>query len=103
VDLACLLLLLGAILSSPLGWVYYLPLALGPLLGILWHGTWRSLSRPMLAVVVVLAAGFYVPQEEAASGQPSAVMTLTVASAYFWSLAAVWSGALTLSRRVVAS
>jgi uncharacterized membrane protein len=103
IDLAFVLLLLGAILGSPLGWVYYLPLALGPLVGVLWHGTWRSLSGPVLASVALMGAGFYVPQEEAASGQPSALMTLTVASAYFWSSAAVWAGAVMLSRRVVAS
>jgi hypothetical protein len=103
IDLAFLLLLLGAILSSPLGWVYYLPLAVAPLLGVLWNGTWRALSRVTLSAVVVLATGFYVPQEEAASGQPSALMTITVASAYFWALAATWTGALTLSRRVAGS
>jgi hypothetical protein len=103
VDLAFLLLLAGATLGSPLGWVYYLPLALGPLLGVLWHGTWRALSSPVLATVAVMAAGFYVPQEEAASGQPSALMTVTVASAYFWSLAALWAGTVVLARRVVAS
>jgi hypothetical protein len=74
-----------------------------PLLGVLWNGTWRALSRVTLSAVVVLATGFYVPQEEAASGQPSALMTITVASAYFWALAATWTGALTLSRRVAGS
>jgi hypothetical protein len=103
IDVAFLLLSLGAILSSPLGWVYYLPLALAPLIGVLWHGTWRLLSRRSLAALAVLAAGMYVPLEEAGSGQPSALMTLTLASAYFWSLCALWAGALRVSRHVVAS
>ena len=45
-DTPCCLLFVGAILSSPLGWVYYLPLGYGPILG--WMGAsrgWDGLAR----------------------------------------------------------
>ena len=83
-----LVLLLGAIVASPLGWVYYLPLAYAPLLG--WMGAgegWRRLTRlprPALAALVVGIALLYTPQEVANAGQPSTLATLTLASAYFY-------------------
>lgn len=94
-----LVLLLGAILASPLGWVYYLPLAYAPVLG--WMGAgdgWsrmRRLPRAALTLFVVLLALLYIPQEVANAVQPSAVATLTLASAYFYATALLW---LTLIR-----
>ncbi len=91
---ALLVLLLGAILASPLGWVYYLPLAYAPVLG--WMGAgegWarlKKLPRPALAVFVIAIALLYTPQEVANAGQPSALATLTLASAYFYATALLW-------------
>ncbi len=96
---ALLVLLLGAILASPLGWVYYLPLAYAPMLGWMgaregWAGL-RRLSKPALAAWVVAVALLYTPQEVANAGPPSPLATLTLASAYFYATATLW---LTLIR-----
>jgi alpha-1,2-mannosyltransferase len=102
IDTAFLLILLGAILGSPLGWVYYLPLIVPPLAAVFTTGSWRVLPRPTLIVLLLAAAGLYVPLEQAAANQPSAVVTLTIASVYFWSSVALWTGALALAKRVAA-
>jgi len=89
-----LVLLLGAILASPLGWVYYLPLAYAPALG--WMGAgegWarlQDLPKPVLAVLVIAVALLYTPQEVANAGQPSTLATMTLASAYFYATALLW-------------
>jgi hypothetical protein len=94
-DHSLLLLLLAAILASPLGWVYYLPLAYAPMLG--WLGAadgWsrlRELRWPQVTVLVAALALLYVPQEVANSGQPSRLATLTLASSYFFGTALLWS------------
>jgi hypothetical protein len=99
-DLAFLTLVTGAILASPLGWVYYLPLALGPLAGCLLEGSWRRLPTAVLIPVAVLSLYLYVPPEQAASGQPSRLATLLLASSYFWGTSALWLGAALAARRV---
>ena len=98
-DRQILLLLLGAILASPLGWVYYLPLAYGPILG--WMGAgrgWeplRALDWGRMATLALAGALLYVPQEVANSLQPSRLATLLPASAYFYGTLLLW---LTLLR-----
>ena len=93
-DHAFLLLFVGAILSSPLGWVYYLPLGYGPILG--WMGAGRgwdglaTLSRGALAGVLVGLALLYVPHETTAAWQPSGFASLTIASTYFWATLCLW-------------
>ena len=98
-DAAVLILLAGAILASPLGWVYYLPLAVAPLAGVLRTGWWQRIPRTWRVVAVVSASALYVPLEQAAAGQPSAVATLTLACSYFYGLAPSWMGLLAGSSR----
>jgi len=100
-DLAWLILLLAAVLASPLGWVYYMPLALGPLAGVLVSGTWKHLPPWGLLAIGIAAIGLWVPQEVAASRQPSALATLTLASSYFYATAALWLGALAIALRTM--
>jgi hypothetical protein len=93
-DASLLVLLLAAILASPLGWVYYLPLAYAPMLGWMgagdgWAGL-RRLSRPALAAVVIAIALLYTPQEVANAGQPSPLATVTLASTYFYATGLLW-------------
>jgi hypothetical protein len=98
-DRQLVVLLLGGILASPLGWVYYLPLAYGPILG--WMGAgrgWeplRALGRGRMATLALAVALLYVPQEVANSLQPWPVATLSLASAYFYATLLLW---LTLLR-----
>ncbi|HEX6211071.1 MAG TPA: glycosyltransferase family 87 protein [Methylomirabilota bacterium] len=95
-DLALLALFAGAILASPLGWVYYLPLAWGPALAWLQVGaadtdkvSGHSGSWTHAALLAGLAL-LYVPQEIASAAQPSSLATVTLASAYFWGTALLW-------------
>ena len=93
-DRSLLLLFVGAILSSPLGWVYYLPLGYGPILG--WMGAGRDwdglagLSRGALAGVLVGLALLYVPHETTVAWQPSGLASLTIGSTYFWATLCLW-------------
>ena len=57
----------------------------------------------MLRPSLVRRTGFYVPQEEAASGQPSALMTHDDRVRLFLVLGSGLGGGVTLSRRVAAS
>jgi hypothetical protein len=100
VALAFLVLVTGAILASPLGWVYYLPLALGPLVGVLWDGSWRRLPAHVLVPLIAGSLYLYVPPDQAASGQPSPAATLLLASSYFWGTLALWLAAALAARRV---
>jgi len=93
-DRAVSLLLVGAVLASPLGWVYYLPLAWGPVLawmgaGSGWQG-FRNLGRTGRLALVGAIVLLYLPQEVANSGQPSRLATLTLASGYFWATITLW-------------
>jgi hypothetical protein len=91
-DAAVLILLAGAILASPLGWVYYLPLIVPPLAGVLRTGWWHEMPPAWRVVAVVSTLALYVPPEQAAAGQPSAAATLTFACSYFYGLAPSWMG-----------
>ena len=97
VSVAFLVLLTGAILASPLGWVYYAPLLLGPAVGVLWTGAWRRIPVRGLVPLGVVLFGLYVPPEQAASGQPSRMATVLLASSYFWGTLGLWAGGAALS------
>jgi hypothetical protein len=89
------ILLLGAVLASPLGWVYYLPLAYAPILGWMSAGErWTRLqllpARTLVSLLVALGL-LYLPQEVANAGQPSPLATLTLASTYFYATAMLWA------------
>jgi hypothetical protein len=90
-DRSLLLVFLGAILASPLGWVYYLPLAYGPMLGWL-AARWPDILRQRRNVVVlfVALACLYVPQEVASSVKNQPVAALTLSSVYFWGVLLLW-------------
>jgi hypothetical protein len=92
-DRSVLITFLGAILASPLGWVYYLPLAYGPLVAWLSAERWavvRHARSAWLALLFAALACLYVPQEVAASIKNHAFATLTLASVYFWGVLLLW-------------
>jgi alpha-1,2-mannosyltransferase len=90
-DAAILVLLAGAILASPLGWVYYLPLALGPLAAVLGTSWWTHVPVRWAVAACVAALALYTPVEQTAAGQPSSVATASYACAYFWGLSVGWA------------
>jgi hypothetical protein len=95
-DRSFLVVFLGAILASPLGWVYYLPLTFGAFVGWLRADRWaivrKAAARWRVAVIAGLAC-LYVPQEVAASFKNNPVATATVASVYFWGVLLLWLAA----------
>jgi glycosyl transferase family 87 len=93
VDRAFALLLFAALLISPLGWIYYLWLGLGPMtaLALKWrNGAAAAAARWRQRFVVVAVPGLVWPHFATFAFQPHAWATLLLASAYFWSMAALW-------------
>jgi hypothetical protein len=80
VDAAWARLLVAALLTSPLGWIYYawwlIPLA------TVWRG--RTLSWAALLALTVPPQWLFV-------GQPSLLLSFTLASVYTWGLVALWA------------
>jgi hypothetical protein len=100
VDRAFAILLFAALLISPLGWIYYLWLAIGPVaaLVIAWsretardrHGPGVGVARWRRRLLVLAVPGLVWPHFATFLFQPHAWATPLVASAYFWSIAALW-------------
>jgi hypothetical protein len=85
---------LAVVLMSPLGWIYYLWLGVGPLGGVIYgwwcdsERRWRSLALGTLAIL---------PFGTVVLGQPSVIASFTVGSRYTWAVA-VWWGMLLWDR-----
>jgi hypothetical protein len=80
VDRAWALVLIGSLLASPLGWIYYLPIVAGPLLGcvggvISWACVWVSLGILLIFRSEVLV-----------TLHTSAVGAIVLGSIHFWVL-----------------
>jgi len=83
-------LLLAALLMSPLGWNYYLWIAVWPVAALLAHrAPWRRPTSSDLWLLPGLC-GWLWWGKMTAWGQPHALATLTAASMYFWALLALW-------------
>lgn len=101
VDRAFGLLLLAALLVSPLGWTYYWWLALGPMVAVV--ATWwrrdargerspgSSAGRWRRALFLVAVPGLIWPLPATIAFQPSAWATVLPGSAYFWATLALWA------------
>ncbi len=85
-DTAWLLLLLAAILASPVGWVYYQPLLVGPGVALALSGRFPQFR--WIAVTCV------VPGLRTTLFQGSPLVALTLGSVYFWGLLAAFVGLL---------
>lgn len=100
VDRAFALILSAALLISPLGWVYYLWLAAGPAaaLAVRWgrektrdqHDPGAGAARWRLRLLMLAVPGLVWPYFATFLFQPHAWATPLLASAYFWSIAAIW-------------
>ncbi len=83
-------LLLAALLMSPLGWNYYVWIAVWPTAALLaHHAPWRQPARWDLWLLPGLG-GWLWWGKMTAWGQPHVLGTLTAASLYFWALLALW-------------
>ncbi|HWK10013.1 MAG TPA: glycosyltransferase 87 family protein, partial [Vicinamibacterales bacterium] len=85
-DKAWLVTTMSAVLISPLGWVYYLPLFTAPLLAV---STTRGLPVRTWAVWPLLV----VPPLGKEWLQSNPLLAVTVGSAYAWGLFLLWCGA----------
>lgn len=93
VDRAFALLLAAALLISPLGWIYYLWLGLGPFAAL--ARTWREKTVDGLACwrqrfLFIAVPGLAWPHFGTFAFQPRAWATVLLASTYSWSLIALW-------------
>jgi glycosyl transferase family 87 len=101
VDRAFGLLLLAALLISPLGWTYYWWFALGPMVAVV-ASWWGQDSRPerqpasiaerwRRALLLAAVPGLIWPLPATIAFQPSAWATAFPGSAYFWATLALWA------------
>lgn len=105
VDRAFAILLITAVLVSPLGWIYYLFLPIGPMTALVvnWWQQQGQKSSPHSMIhlrfrnILLFAAlpGFLIPLPLMTLFQPNALATLTIGSAYFWSTFLIWMSLLT--------
>lgn len=83
-------LLLASLLISPLGWSYYLWIAVWPVAASIGHaGPWGS-RRPADFLLVPGLACWLWYGKMTEWGQPSPLATVTFASMYFWALLSLW-------------
>jgi alpha-1,2-mannosyltransferase len=92
VDRAFALLIAAALLISPLGWFYYLWLGLGPFgaLALNWRAGTSRVGRWRQGFLSLAVPGLVWPHFATFAFQPHAWATVLLASAYSWSVAALW-------------
>jgi hypothetical protein len=99
-DRAFAILLVSAVLLSPLGWIYYFWLPMGPVAAIAYGwgaertrragGASGLIGSPSGNLFLVSMAGMACPTFLVTSFQPSALATLLVGCIPFWSLLFIW-------------
>jgi hypothetical protein len=96
VDRSFALLLLASQLVSPLGWVYYLWLLLGPLTALImsWQRRGEATKGWRNGLVLAAIPGLLWPVAAVTLFQPNAWATIGPGSAYFWAMLALWLGVL---------
>ena len=100
IDRTFALLLITAFLISPLGWIYYFFLPLGPVTGLV--TTWWTQPNPKIFLtlqhkqglrniaVLIATVGFLVPPEVTLLFQPNSFATFTIGSVFFWCTSLLW-------------
>jgi hypothetical protein len=89
-DRAWAALLVASLLASPLGWAYYMWIAVWPLAATVGHARpWHRRRAADLLLIPGLACWVWFARM-ATWAQPSLVATLTFASMYFWALLSLW-------------
>jgi len=101
IDRSFAILISSAILISPLGWTYYLFLMLGPLSALIsqWYNQFRltvsqqssTLQRIQALLLLGSIPGFLVPLYSMPNLYSTALGTITIGSAYFWSTLMLWA------------
>jgi hypothetical protein len=92
-------LLLAALLMSPLGWNYYLWIAVWPVAAVVaHHAPWRR-PRPADLWLLPGLGGWLWWGRMTEWGLPHPLATLTAASLYFWALLSMWIWTILVLRR----
>jgi hypothetical protein len=93
IDRAFALILTTALLISPLGWIYYLPLAIPAVVGLLAPRPGEPVAlRSAQGWALAFATLLMLTPHTVVAGLPrSGIATATVGSCYFWSLLALWA------------
>ena len=94
--------LLTELLISPLGWLYYLWLAAGPMLS-LWRTSSTRPSRFRDAMVVASVPGLLLPLYVATAMRDSVWGSWTLGSIYGWTTLALWTAVILDGRARTAS
>ena len=95
-------LVFAALLVSPLGWMYYITLAAGPITALSMR--WRSRMSGVVRLCVLLALpGLVVPPMWTAAAGRHALSGLTLGSIYSWSVMMLWIAVLVDSRHAARS
>src|SRR5262245_56596280 len=89
-DAALLLLVVGAQVISPLGWIYYLWLPAGPVAAVMASSAVKCRATLHIALVLIAPIGFAYPMPFLLAFRNHAWATLTIASIYFWATLALW-------------
>jgi alpha-1,2-mannosyltransferase len=90
-DRAWGVLLLASMLLSPLGWVYYLWIAVWPVASVVGHARpWRRRRLADLLLVPGLLGWLWF-RKMASWGQPDPIASATFASMYCWALVSLWA------------
>ena len=92
-------LLLAALLMSPLGWNYYLWIAVWPFGGAAGTSCALAAAGALGSLAVPGLGGWLWWGKMTAWGQPHVLATLTAASLYFWALLALWIWTIGALRR----
>ena len=82
--------LTAALLISPIGWIYYHFLFVGPTLALAVNERWWGTSRARRVLLVCFTVPLLAAPGMLAAGQPNGWLSLTLGSVYFWSLVALW-------------
>lgn len=94
-------LFLATLLAAPLGWMYYLWAAAGPLAG-LWPELRASSSRIARACILLSVPGLLWPSAMAAVWRYDAWGALVFGSLYTWTVLLLWTAVVWESRRSAA-
>lgn len=85
-DRSLLIIVTTALLASPLGWVYYVPILAGPALAVF--------SRATTRWPWYVAAACWMPPPFALWPPSSRLMAMTIGSSYAWGLLVMWAAAM---------
>jgi alpha-1,2-mannosyltransferase len=93
IDRSFALVLLMAVLVSPLGWIYYVWLVMGPLFAAVsaWTNTTTPKRRLQISLFLLAVPALAWPLIAMRGGGGAPWWRVTIGSAYFWGTALLWA------------